>query len=126
MLHMELETAAPGEDRPIRGLRWSDVTTRQVQMELNMERGSAKLTADARRLACPGSSFQRVTATDRTRVGVPLFKKTPQSETLMKIKIFRIILPVGLYIILISVRVTRHNIGEKMIYRWPTRSIPKS
>ena len=31
----------------------------------------ARVLQDARRLAGPGSSFQRVTATDRTRVGVP-------------------------------------------------------
>ena len=55
---------------------------RHVQMQLSMEREAGKMdtkclagSADAWRLAGPCSSFQRVTATDRTRVGVAFLKK---------------------------------------------------
>ena len=38
--------AAPEEDRPIRGLRWSDVSMCQVQMQLSMEREAGKMDED--------------------------------------------------------------------------------
>ena len=43
MLPVELEMADPEEERPIRGLRWSDVGIREVQMQLSMVREAGKM-----------------------------------------------------------------------------------